>query len=158
MNKKNILLLIGLCFIGYSIYSKYQYSPFIPITPVLVPNKLTLKTNIYYDEYEKCLELSKTYNKKLVMVFGADWCPYCKSLKKDINNITQFINYIVCFIDTDKNETLVKKYRIRGLPTSVIIDSKETELSRKTGYKNKDYDRWLENNLDEGSMSWMPEK
>lgn len=157
MNNK-IILLIGLCLLGYSIYSKYQNNPSAPIIPVLVPSKPELKTNIYYDEYEKCLELSEAHAKKIVIVFGADWCPYCKMLKKDIDSITQFAKYIVCFIDTDKNETLVKKYRIKGLPTSVIIDSKETELSRKTGYKNKDYNGWLENNLDEGNMSWMPKK
>lgn len=151
---KNIILLIGLCLLGYSIYSKYQDNASIPT----VPTQPTLKNHIYYDEYEKCVKLSKAYNKKIVIVFGADWCPYCKSLKKDMDNITHFAQYIVCFIDTDKNETLVSKYRIRGLPTSVIIDSKEKELSRKTGYKNKDYNEWLENNLDEGGISWMPEK
>lgn len=157
MNTKTILL-IGLILIGYSLYSKYQNDPYTPTVPVIIPNNPVLKTNIYYDEYEKCLGLAKTYSKKLVIVFGADWCPYCKMLKKDINNIIQFNKYIVCFINTDSNEVLVKKYRIRGLPTSIIIDFKETELSRKTGYKNKDYNEWLENNLDEDSMSWMPEK
>jgi thioredoxin-related protein len=156
MNKQ-IILLIGLSLLGYAIYSKHQNNVSVPIVPVLAPSKPTLKTNIYYDEYEKCMELSKDYNKKIVIVFGADWCPYCRTLKKDIDDIFQFSKYIVCFIDTDQNEALVKKYRIRGLPTSIIIDSKETELSRKTGYKKTDYNQWLANSLIEEYTSWIEE-
>lgn len=158
MNNKYLLLIIGLLLIGYSIYSKNSNNLPIPTIPVVVPSKPPLKTNIYYDEYEQCLKLAQSYDKNLVIIFGAEWCPYCKSLKKDLNNISSFAKYIVCFIDTDKNEALIKKYRIKGLPTSVIVDYKEKELSRKIGYKNKDYNEWLENNLDEGGISWMPEK
>lgn len=158
MNNKYLLLIIGLLLIGYSIYSKNSSNLPIPTIPVVVPSKPTLKTNIYYDEYEQCLKLAQAYDKNLVLIFGAEWCPYCKALKQDLKNIPAFAKYIVCFIDTDKNETLIKQYRIKGLPISVIIDSKEKELSRKTGYKNKDYNEWLESNLDEGGISWMPEK
>jgi thioredoxin-related protein len=148
-------LIIGLCLIGYAIYSKNIIIPEIPVVMVpSVPSLPELQKNIYYDEFDKCKDLSAKYNKKLVLVFGADWCPYCKDLKKDINNITEFSKYIVCFIDTDKNPQLVKDFRVRGLPTSVIIDPKNRELSRKTGYKNKEYQEWLQSNFME-EFSWI---
>jgi thioredoxin-related protein len=159
MNNKTILI-IGLGLIVYSLYNSYTNNtniiPGIPV--VVVPNMPfvpELTKNIYYDEYDKCKDLASKYNKKLVLVFGADWCPYCRVLKKDIDSITGFKKYIVCFIDTDKNKELVQKYRIKGLPTSVIIDHQETELARKTGYKQADYNQWLDNSLMEEFTSWI---
>lgn len=149
-----VLVIIGLALIAYSLYNNYvNNANIIPSVPVIVVPDLT--KNIYYDEYDKCKDLSKKYNKRLVLVFGADWCPYCRILKKDIDNITEFKKYIVCFIDTDKNKELVQKYRIKGLPTSVIVDHKETELARKTGYKQADYNQWLANSLMEEFTSWI---
>lgn len=151
------IIIIGLFLIVGSLYIKHKEAPEISdkpnIPPILLPDTIT--KNIYYDEYNKCKDLASKYNKKLVLVFGADWCPYCRVLKKDINNITGFKKYIVCIIDTDKNKELVEKYKIKGLPTSVIIDSKENELARKTGYKLADYNEWLDGNLMEGYVSWM---
>ena len=154
-----ILLIIGLGLIVFSLYNHYtNNASVIPGVPVVVvPFLPDLTKNIYYDEYDKCKSLSAQYNKKLILVFGADWCPYCRILKKDIDKITGFKKYIVCFIDSDKNKELVQKYRIKGLPTSVIVDSKETELSRKTGYKQADYNQWLDNSLMEEFTSWIDE-
>lgn len=152
MNNK-ILLIIGVGLVIFSINSKYITNKItIPNIPVVMPE---LTKNIYYDEYDKCKDLSVQYSKKLVLIFSADWCPYCRTLKKDINNIVLFKQYIVCFIDTDKNKNLVEKYEIKGLPTSVIIDSRENELSRKMGYKQIDYNKWLDSNLLKESVSWI---
>jgi len=152
MNNK-ILLIIGVGLVIFSINSKYIANKItIPNIPVVVPE---LTKNIYYDEYDKCKDLSVQYNKKLVLIFSADWCPYCRTLKKDIDNIVLFKQYIVCFIDTDKNKNLVEKYAIKGLPTSVIIDSRENELSRKMGYKQIDYNKWLDSNLMKEFVSWI---
>lgn len=152
MNNK-ILLIIGVGLVIFSINSKYIANKItIPNIPVVVPE---LTKNIYYDEYDKCKDLSVQYNKKLVLIFSADWCPYCRTLKKDIDNIILFKQYIVCFIDTDKNKNLVEKYAIKGLPTSVIIDSRENELSRKMGYKQIDYNKWLDSNLMKEFVSWI---
>ena len=152
-----ILLIIALFLIGFAIYQK-QGSNIIPtpeIPIVIIPNKPELQTNIFYNEFDKCKNLAFSYNKKLIIIFGADWCPYCKDLKKDVKNIKEFSEYIVCFIDTDKNKDLIKKFRVRGLPTSIIIDSKENELSRKTGYKKPDYEEWLSSNFKENNFSWI---
>lgn len=149
----NYILIIALFLVGFAVYQKQGDSiiPSIPAT-ISLPD---LTNNIIYDDYNKAKELAKSYNKKLVIVFGADWCPYCRDLKKDVKNISGFSNYIVCFIDTDKEKELVKNFRVRSLPTSVIIDTSEQELARKTGYKNKDYNEWLTTNLKESSVSWM---
>lgn len=151
------LLIIALFLVGFSFYQK-QSNNIVPPDPnnpvVVVPNKPSLKQNIFYDEYDKAKELSITYDRKLVLVFGADWCPYCKDLKRDVKEIQGFSKYIVCFIDTDKNKEMVQKNKIRSLPTSIVFDTKDNELGRKTGYKKQDYENWLNSNFEEG-FSWL---
>lgn len=151
----NYWLYIGLFLVAYACYQKYTDSPMVPNIPAIIIPTPSLTKNIYYDEYDKCKDLAKRHDKKIVLIFGADWCPYCRDLKKDVNNITEFNNYIVCFIDTDKNKTLVDQYRVRGLPTSVIIDHEEKELNRKSGYKKDSYNEWLKNSKQDTFMSWI---
>lgn len=98
---------------------------------------------IIYGDYDGAVALSKESNKPLLLIFGADWCGYCTKLKKDIlvDNSTQL--YITCVIDTDLDKSLSKKFKVRSLPTSIIVED-EVEKRRKTGYKNKqDYLDWL---------------
>lgn len=119
-----------------------------PKPPVVVPNPEPipkLDTNILYDEYDKSIELAKTHKRKVILIFGADWCPYCVKLKKEVKSIKEFGKYIVCFLNTDNknNQSLLNKFKPRNLPTSVLIDIKAKEFARKIGYKNREYVSWL---------------
>lgn len=123
--------------------------PIKPVPKVVVPKVVVpkLETNLVYDDFNKAIALGKAHNRNIVIVFGAEWCPYCVVLKKDASKITQFDNFIVAFLDTDNkeaNQQAVNLYRPRSLPTSVIIDVNKKELSRKIGYRNKDYTKWLD--------------
>lgn len=123
--------------------------PIKPVPKVVVPKVVVpkLETNLVYDDFNKAIALGKAHKRNIVIVFGAEWCPYCVVLKKDASKITQFDNYIVAFLDTDNkeaNQQAVNLYRPRSLPTSVIIDVNKKELSRKIGYRNKDYTKWLD--------------
>jgi thioredoxin-related protein len=117
-------------------------APNKPVVPVVAP----LEDYIYDDEYNKVIELAKLHNKKIVLIFGADWCPHCKDLKKNIFKINALKSFIVCLIPTDHNSNLVKKYDISGLPTSVILDKNAKEIIRKAGYNPKTYEKWLNEN------------
>ena len=112
--------------------------------PIVVP---TLDTNFVYDDLEKAKAIASTHKRKVIVIFGAEWCPYCKDLKRASKKIKQFKEYIICFLDTDNknnNSNDINKYRPRSLPTSILIDLKGNELSRKIGYKDKDYSKWLD--------------
>lgn len=164
-NSRSIIAAVVVAVVLFNIFHKQNITPNInpgpnpsPVAPIVPkPTPLPYNNEILYDEYDKAISLAKQHSRKIVLVFGADWCPYCRDIKKDAKNnkIDNFKNYIVCFIDTDKNEKLTANYRIKGLPTSLIIDTKEQELARKTGYKNQDYNEWLRNSLQEGFVSWM---
>lgn len=166
MSSKHILV-IGFLLIGYYYLNSNSANPISPTIPVVVPVPSPsppapvpvpeLKEHIYYNEYTKCKELASLHNRNIVLIFGAEWCPYCKILKNDLNQLKELNKYIVCVLDTDaaSNSELVKKYRVTGLPTSIILDTKENELSRKSGYKKIEYINWLTSDLTEDYMSWI---
>lgn len=81
---------------------------------------------------------------KTILIFSADWCGACKNLKKDLDNIDTS-GFNVEIINVDKNKELKKDFKIKSLPTSVILIGKE-EISRKIGYNKKEYEKWIENN------------
>tara|TARA_Y100000385_G_C13007247_1_gene599990 strand:- start:324 stop:794 length:471 start_codon:yes stop_codon:yes gene_type:complete len=112
-----------------------------PIVPTIIPDKL--KTNFIYDDFSKATELSSKYDMNMIVVFGADWCPYCQDLKKDIKAL-KIQKFIICFIDTDNknNKNIISRFKPRSLPTSVFI-KKGKENNRKIGYSKKGYDLWL---------------
>jgi thiol-disulfide isomerase/thioredoxin len=75
------------------------------------------------------------------LVFGADWCGHCKTLHRTIRwqvvpkgwklgaNHTDDIEEI----NANSSDRRVKKFKPSKLPTLVIVDQSENEVSRKTG-------------------------
>lgn len=119
---------------------KPRPSPIIKIVP-------KLESNFVFDDFIKAVNLAKIYNRKIIVIFSAEWCPYCVVLKKDASKIPQFDKYIIVFLDTDNkeaNQHTINLYHPKSLPTSIVVDINTKEISRKIGYKNKDYTKWLD--------------
>jgi thiol-disulfide isomerase/thioredoxin len=153
MKKSNSFLFFLLILILFSIYNKNRISKIPNINIPKIPETKEITETIFYDEYEKAKKISIESNKKLILIFGADWCPYCKELKKNVSQISNFKYYIVCFINSDKNKNIVSDYKIKSLPTSIIIYQNIEEVT-KIGYSYDDYQKWLFNNKEHGKISW----
>lgn len=63
---------------------------------------------------------------KKFLKFEATWCSACKQLDKILKNSDLPIEHID--IDEDENASLVSKYKIRSLPTTILIDEGGNEL------------------------------
>ena len=104
------------------------------------------------DDYDAALRWA-TAQKKLVLVdfSGSDWCGWCKKLDKEVFDTDEFRagakdKYILLMIDTPRDQSLlsetakkqnpelVKKYRVEGFPTVLLLDAQGEELFR-TGYE-----------------------
>jgi thioredoxin-related protein len=96
------------------------------------------------NSFEDAVLLSQDTGQPVLVVFSADWCKYCKIMKKDIEqNLSDFDSYIICYIDNEKREDLVKKYRVKTIPDYFIL-KKNIEIKRKVGYSNyPTLTRWL---------------
>lgn len=144
---KKTLLWIAIILIGIGLSQKSNQSQTIEIIPDNIPvvPEPVLENNIIHDDIELAKKLSITHNRKLIIIFGADWCPYCHKLKNDLGKYNT-TKYILCIINVDKNKELAQKYKLKILPTSIVCDNELKETGRKTGYISQEYASWLESN------------
>ena len=94
-------------------------------------------------KYEQSLE----NNERMVVDFYADWCIPCKELDaltfsdtRVVDDLKRFTTYKVDMTQTvsDETEELRNKFKIIGMPTVLIINSKGEEVERLTGFVNAD--------------------
>lgn len=106
---------------------------------LLLPSCKEIKEDSKTKEiYLETLNYAREKNLKLILVFGADWCKDCRSLKERfVNNpnISSLIhsNFVVLNIDVgqfDKNVEFAKNFgspQDKGIPSLVIIDPSQND-------------------------------
>lgn len=100
------------------------------------------------NSYEDAIKESERTRKPVLLFFTADWCGYCQKMKNNTMNDEKvkdiLKNYIVFYIDVDKNNDLSKKYYIKSLPTCIITNHQEKNIKNKKGYSGPvDFYNWL---------------
>lgn len=118
------------------------------VTPPVVPETPT--TPAIFSDYDEALKEAKKNNKKMLLIFGADWCHWCKKLKnetlksEEVQRELVENNIIEVHINTDQKRELAKKYRVRGIPAYALVDKDEKELRSGSGFKDsEDFIAWL---------------
>jgi glutaredoxin len=92
MKAKNMLIGLGIFIIlGMVIYGYIWWKS--------LPGK--------YDNFAKCL------NEKGAIMYGTDWCSYCKNQKNLFGRSFEFVNYVNC--DYEKDEC--QDQGVKGYPT-----------------------------------------
>jgi len=111
-----------------------QTSPPVQVEPKSEKSRFT-------EDYEEAM---REKDRKVILVFGADWCPHCVVLKKHLKEMN-LDGYLVCTLDVDENRDVKRKHGARMLPTSIIMEDGK-EVSRHVGFDKKFYDAWVEEN------------
>ncbi|PIE90204.1 MAG: thiol-disulfide isomerase [Acidobacteria bacterium] len=131
---------------------------FVLISMVLAP--AFSKETTWLTNFEKAKKLARKSGKPILMNFsGSDWCGYCIRLEKEVFSKWQFKNFakdnlILLTLDFPRskkqkanvkaqNKRLVKKYRIKGFPTVLLVDAKGNVILR-TGYKTGGTNKYIE--------------
>lgn len=70
-----------------------------------------------------------------LLKFSAEWCQPCKMLAKTLEGIN--VPYTISNIDIDDSPNLAADYKVRGVPTMVLIDDNDKEVGRLVGVKTK---------------------
>lgn len=74
-----------------------------------------------------------------LLKFSALWCNPCKQLAKILQSIPQEEPlFDVQEIDIDKEPGMAAMWKVRSLPTLIILDETGEELRRSTGALTKD--------------------
>lgn len=70
-----------------------------------------------------------------ILKFTADWCVACKNMSKLLEDIPNNITEVD--IESDEGDDLSTKFKIRSIPTLVVIDSNDEEVKRFIGTMSK---------------------
>ena len=73
-----------------------------------------------------------------VLKFYADWCGPCKALTQVINNAGEKITIPVENVNIDENIFLAQEFKVRSVPTMVLVDDGENEIKRHVGLVNEE--------------------
>ncbi len=77
-----------------------------------------------------------------LVFFHADWCPICRQIRPELEALQQAYDgrlvIIRMNIDRPATRPFLKKYRVRGPPTFVLIDSDGTVLANVAGWPGRE--------------------
>ncbi|MCL2152585.1 MAG: thioredoxin family protein [Oscillospiraceae bacterium] len=75
--------------------------------------------------------LMQTSGKRIVVVFTADWCPYCKRLAPIMEEIAvEYTSEIEVYnVNTDEHPDLAARYNIMSIPTVFVFTGGEVKGS-----------------------------
>lgn len=131
MNKVLFILLL-FCFVSYQHDKAYCYQ-----------SKYVQDSIGYVTDFNLALNLSKETGQDVLLIFSASWCQFCQNLKNDLSILNHLENKIICVVDADEEKKLSKKFKIKTLPSSFILNKNGETISSHTGYKFDSYNDWL---------------
>ena len=140
---------------------------------VLIEKPKKYESLMFLDDQNNQVDISQYKGKLILLNFWATWCAPCKEempslnslqTKAQLNNLKIFpINIgqddpkkaLIFFDDLNINNlkpyfdspvTLAKKFQLRGIPTSIIINQEGEEFARIIGsidFEDKKFVEWL---------------
>ncbi len=159
----------------FSVFSSIlQASDEVPLNNIVLKETPKPISSIIFEDFSgKQVNLKNYYGKLIIINFWATWCSPCKkempsldSLYQDnsFNNLEIFavnmeqpnqiktkrffneLNIKKLQIFFDKNLNFVKEFKLRGVPTTILINKKGEEFGRIIGevnFKDKKFMKWL---------------
>lgn len=103
---------------------------------------------IVASNYQDAVAQSRQYGMPILVYFEADWCGWCKKMKSETLNSSAvkevMTNYILVYVNADRDRQIVQQFGVSGLPSYVITNSRSINLKSGKGYKNASkFAEWL---------------
>ena len=86
--------------------------------------------------------MSVTSLSNVILQMSSSWCNSCQQAKRYIKSIKAEDK--VAYIDVEENEALVAEYKIKNLPTFILLDFDGKEVERFVGFDKAKIDNMLE--------------
>lgn len=103
------------------------------------------QTNTYLKDLNEAVSIATETKQDLVIIFSSDDCIYCDMLYADFKDLKNLHNKTVCILNIKEEPQTLKRFRVRGFPTTIILNYEGEELTRFVGYKKTKYQNWLNN-------------
>lgn len=71
-----------------------------------------------------------------ILKFEAPWCQSCKAVSKVLDELD--LPCPVVTVNTDEDFETATKYRVRGVPTLIMVDDKDAPIARHVGAITKE--------------------
>lgn len=72
-----------------------------------------------------------------VFKFYAEWCGPCKGLSMVVKGAADKILIPIEDVNIDENIMLSQEFKVRSVPTMVLVDDQENEIKRHVGLMNE---------------------
>ncbi len=94
---------------------------------------------INWRTYDEALNESVETGKPILIHFTADWCGWCKRMKRDTYShpeVARLMNesFVPTMVDADANPQLKAEYGVEGLPTIWFLKSPGEGITYVPGY------------------------
>jgi thioredoxin-related protein len=125
---------------------RYAFSALILISVLIlltgaagVQSARAAGSGIQWVPYDEGRQRGLDENKKVFLVFKADWCHYCALMDKETFHnptVIAYVNrhFVPIRVDTDKNRDLASKFHVRGLPSTLFISESGKTIDAPPGY------------------------
>ncbi len=93
------------------------------------------------DDLNRALELARKQKQPVLIDFSARWCPGCIRLEGEIfdqpafKKMTRGIVKLKIDVDRFENNVLSEKYKVKGIPTLLVINADQEEVDRLYDYQ-----------------------
>ena len=99
-------------------------------------------TALFADDYTDAMKRAKAEDKAVILYFYSKYCGYCEMMRKqtlsDKEVAATMKNDLVSLkVDVDARSDLAAKYRIRGYPTTDVLDPTGRNVVGVPGYLDK---------------------
>ena len=96
-------------------------------------------SGIQWLSYDEGRQRGEAENKKVFLVFNADWCSYCLKMEKETfrnPTVVAYVNrnFIPVTVNSDKQQDIAARYNVRGLPSTWFISEKGDRIGSRPGY------------------------
>ena len=101
----------------------------------------------HFATFELAIKEAKKLKKPIFLDLYADWCHPCKKLAREtfpypsISRLLKHYLVVKFNIETPYGRALLRHYRVRRFPTTLMLDSNGRELERVVGYYSPRYFR-----------------
>ncbi len=147
---KHMKKIFAACLIAFSLTSVTASAQEGEVDPVQSANDALpdaskkVQKKAWLTSIEEGLKKAKAQNKLVLIEFtGSDWCPPCMMMAKKVFSKKAFLegvkkDFVIVKLDMPNsnadlkkaNGELMKKYKVRGVPTVLLFDAEGKEFSR----------------------------
>lgn len=125
-------------------YQRFELSQTLANTNTEVVKKQPSKPNKFgfiEDDFTHALKQAQASNKLVLIDFSARWCPGCVRFESEtfgtrfFKSLTKDIIKVKLDMDRFENTVIADKYGVKAIPTLILIDKNQKEISRLVDYQ-----------------------